>query len=231
LHQRRKAPSGSKSKQKTRAVLTLDQPSPLRPTPPRPPGVIRARRLPTPQDLVVLFLLPERVPADLGVVIVRDGREQEIRVDRRLDRREERVEKMRSRSGPIYPCAWTSHVRVSQEVLLLTVGGPFAPHTRPSTHQDVKPFKSRISGCSQRSVASEGCCVATKLCRKGLFAGVSTGRPCATRRAVELEGQSESQGEKPVGSATSYKAAGGSTAGFVFRVGGERRMSERTRQR
>ena len=73
--------STSGSKPKTCAVLTLDQPSSLRLTPPRSLGVIRACRLPTPQDLVVLFLLPERVPADLGVVIVRDGREQEIRVD------------------------------------------------------------------------------------------------------------------------------------------------------
>lgn len=70
-----------KKRKKRCAGLTLDQPSSLRLTPRRPLGVICARRLPTPQDLVILFLLPERVPADLGVVIVRDGREQEIRVD------------------------------------------------------------------------------------------------------------------------------------------------------
>lgn len=78
------------------------------------------------------------------------------------------------------------------------------------THQAVKPFSSRMSGCKQTSCA-RSCSSATKLCSERLF-GVSTGRPCARRRAVELGRQSESHGEKPEGSATSKRAAVGRTA-------------------
>lgn len=134
----------------------------------------------------MLLALPHGVAADLDKVVVGDEWDEEVGVDRGFREGEERVRKVRPRSRP------AGH-NVSLAIQQARAN---------ETYQAVKPFRSRTSGCSQMS-SVRSCSIEMKLRSELRLAGTSTGRDWARRRAVELGGQSESHGVKPVGSESS----------------------------
>ena len=79
--------------------LTQDQPRPLRAPPARLAMVRGARVGPAPEELVVPLVLPCRIRAYFGVVLLKRG-DEDVRVHGCLGPREERVEELRPRTSP-----------------------------------------------------------------------------------------------------------------------------------